>query len=114
MFLYSTFRKGKFTMKKYILVLVSVLAYTNTVLARTPEQACEKYNATAEKQIEKTMNYKTYSENMKNVRVDFIKATAKLKCDYAKNIQQAREEKKAEKARQRAEKKAQKQNKKSA
>ena len=85
-------------MKKFVIVTLSVLAFTNVALARTPQEMCDKYNATAQRQIERVENYKTYSEKMKAVKKKAIQAQADIKCELAKDLLEAREEAKAERA----------------
>lgn len=95
-------------MKKFAIFAIVTLAFTNTALARTPQEMCDKYQATANKQIERVDNYKTYSDKMKDVKKKAIQAQADIKCELAKDLLEAREEAKAERAEARKAKKAKK------
>lgn len=95
-------------MKKFFIYTITVLSFANVAVAKTPDEMCAKYQESAQKQIAKVENYKTYTEQMKKIKIDFIKNESKLKCDFQKSLAQAKEQKKAEKAKQRAEKKANK------
>lgn len=85
-------------MKKFVFVTLSVLAFSNVALARTPEEACAKYKASADRQIERVMSYKTYTDKMRDIKTKAIQAHADINCELAKDMQEARNEAKAQRA----------------
>lgn len=85
-------------MKKFAILTLSVLAFTNVALARTPEEACAKYKASADKQIERVMSYRTYTDKMRDIKTKAIKDHAEINCNLAKDMQEARDEAKAQRA----------------
>lgn len=85
-------------MKKFVILTLSVLAFSNVALARTPQEACDKYRASADKQIERVMSYKTYTDKMRDIKIKAIKDHAEINCNLAKDMQEARDEAKAQRA----------------
>ena len=95
-------------MKKFVIVTLSMLAFSNVALARTPQEMCDKYNATAQRQIERVDGYKTYTQKMKDTKKKAIQAHADINCELAKDMQQLKDEAKAERAEARKAKKTKK------
>lgn len=96
-------------MKKLLILTVLFSFWNSTVFALTLDERLAKIDASSQRQIERVATYKTYTEEMRKVKVDQIKATAELKKTQTKEWQALKDKIKAEKAEAKKAKKAEKQ-----
>ena len=85
-------------MKNFVVLTLGILTFANVAIARTPDEACAKYQESANKQIERVMSYKTYTDKMRDIKTKAIQAHAEINCNLAKDMQEARDEAKAQRA----------------
>lgn len=85
-------------MKKFLSIVALSFMFVNTAFAVTLEDRIAKIDASANKQIERVAGYKTYTDEMRQVKTQQIKANAELKKNQLKEWTALKDKVKAEKA----------------
>lgn len=86
-------------MKKFLsIIAISFLFMNSAFAAMSIEERMAKIDASANKQIERVASYKTYNDEMRQVKTAQIKANAELKKNQLKEWTDLKNKVKAEKA----------------
>jgi hypothetical protein len=85
-------------MKKFLSIVALSFMFVNTAFAAMSiEDRMAKVDASAQKQIDRVATYKTYTDEMKSVKVKQIKANAELRKNQIKEWSALKDKVKAEK-----------------
>lgn len=86
-------------MKKFLsIVALSFMFINSAFAAMSVEDKLAKVDASAQKQIDRVATYKTYTDEMRSVKVNQIKANAELRKNQIKEWSALKDKVKAEKA----------------
>lgn len=85
-------------MKKVLSIVALSFIFVETAFAATLEDRIAKIDASANKQIERVANYKSYNDTMRQVKTKQIQQTAELKKKQLQEWSKLKDLVKAEKA----------------
>lgn len=86
-------------MKKFLSIVALSFLFMNTAFAAISiEDRMAKVDASAQKQIDRVATYKTYTDEMRTIKVNQIKANAELRKNQIKEWSALKDKIKAEKA----------------
>lgn len=86
-------------MKKFLSIVALSFMFVNTAFAAMSiEDRMAKVDASAQKQIDRVATYKTYTDEMRAVKVNQIKQNAELRKNQIKEWSALKDKVKAEKA----------------
>ena len=86
-------------MKKFLSIVALSFMFINTAFAAmSVEDKLAKVDASAQKQIDRVATYKTYTDEMRSVKVNQIKQNAELRKNQIKEWSALKDKIKAEKA----------------
>ena len=85
-------------MKKFLSIVALSFMFINSAFALSVEDKLAKVDASMQKQIDRVATYKTYTDEMRSVKVNQIKANAELRKSQIKAWSALKDKVKAEKA----------------